>query len=419
MPIKWKKSPSFKPQIILDKIEAAKSISEDGRVSYKGWEYHENFASIYAMVDVPAKITNELNADSLLSRALSRAAKAGKITPQSFIQHLNELADEELKVKEKEYRLVTSLSIRGQLPFKLKSLDDVQIRFVDTLPDKYHSTRSQLSMDLNNGMKLAHAGYKNVVVTSKAKSIHGAASKSLNTLDLVRSLMSLFSNSSMELFGNTYAPINRIRLGEIHSLHHASGKLATKQYWYEPNFHFSQPYQHSQPEVLARNFDGCLERLDLCKYEKELTESLLRFVRALDEKDANSASIRLWGALEALACPGGAKYENIVKRCAFLFEEPEYHEQVLENLREYRNSTIHAGDQSQRAKTFCYQMQFYYQKLFLFHLYWAGEFMNLDEANTFLDLPTERTKLLNRKRLIDEAIKYRRIEDSLASELDN
>lgn len=419
MAIKWKKNKNFNPKIILDKIEAAKSISDDGRVSYKGWDYHDNFASIYAMVDVPAKIANELNVDSLLSRGLSRAAKVGKLTPQSFIKHLNELADEELKVREKEYRLVTSLSIRGQLPFKRKVIDGIQIRVVDKLPEKYNSTRSQLALELNAGMKLSHAGYNHILVTSKAKSMHGAVSKSLNTLDYIRSLLSLFSNSSMELFGNSYAPINRIRLGEVHSLHQVSGNLATKQYWYEPNFYSSQPFQHGQPDVLAKNFNWCLERLDLCKYQKELTESLLRFVRALDEKDANSASIKIWGAIEALACPGGAKYENIVKRCAFLFEEPEYHEQVLENLREYRNSTIHAGDQSQRAKTFCYQMQFYYRKLFLFHLYWAGEFMSLDEANTFLDLPTEKTKLLDRKRLIDEAIKYRRIEDSLASELES
>lgn len=410
VPIKWKSSKTFNPQIILDKIEEAKSITDDGRVTYKGWDYHDYFASIYAMVDVPAKIMNELNVDSLLSRGLSRAAKAGKITHQSFIQHLNALAAEELRVKEKEYRLVTSLSIWGKLPFKRRLFDKVQVRFVDQLPEKYHANRSDLSSSLNNGMKLRHSGYTDVIVTSKAKSIHGAASKSLNTLDFVRALMSLFSNSSMELFGNTSAPINKIRLGEIHSLHNVAGKLSTKQYWYEPNFYFSQSFQHAQPEVLVKNFRWCLDKLEICKYDRELKDSLLRFVRALDEKDANSAAIRLWGALEVLACPGGAKYDKIVKRCAFVFDEPEYHEQVLENLREYRNGTIHAGDQSQRAKTFCYQMQFYFRNLFLFHLYWAGKFVTLDEANTFLDLPTEKSKLLFQKQQIDEAIKYRRFQ---------
>jgi len=119
---------------------------------------------------------------------------------------------------------------------------------------------------------------------------------------------------------------------------------------------------------LTKNFHQFFKRLDECKYKKVLNDALLRYVRALDEKDHNSAFIRLWGALESIAAPSESNYESITRRCAFLFKEAEYHKQVLEHLREYRNKSIHAGDQSERAKTFCFQLQYYFRELILFQI---------------------------------------------------
>jgi len=412
MPIKWKARSGLNPQAILDKIENAKSVSADGRVSYSAFEYHEAFASIFSLLDIPKAISSELDVDTLVSEGLGRAAKAGVLTKKSVIDCLNEAAKNELATRERRYHLLTSLSMDNSLPFRRLSYQAVQVRVVgDKYPKKYGS-RSEAIKFGGKAFSLEHEGYTKLIVSTKAKSVHGAASKALNGLDVIRALLSLFSNSSMELMGDEYAPINKIRTGQVHTLHSDAGGPATETFWFEPNFAQAKPYRYRYPAVLKKNFNWSLDRLNASSYRNAIEEALLRYVRALDEKDPNSAAIRLWGALECLASPGVARYDNIVKRCSLLFPEDDYHRQILEHLREFRNRSIHSGDQSKRAKTFCYQMQFYFWKLVLFHFHLGSNFTSLDEANRFLDMMSDDGAVLSRQRqLIEMAMKFKNVED--------
>jgi hypothetical protein len=121
--------------------------------------------------------------------------------------------------------------------------------------------------------------------------------------------------------------------------------------------------------------------------------------------------IQLWGAIESLAAPSEGNCDSVTKRCAFLFDESQYHEQILEHLREHRNSSIHEGTKSNMSKTYCFQLQFYFRELIFFHLRQSGSFKNLDEANSFLSLPSNPESLLSRKKLIDKAVRFRRLAD--------
>lgn len=408
MTIKWKTRSGLNPQAILDKIESVKTIREDGRVSYTGFDYHEAFASLFSMLYFPKAITNELDLDSLVSKGLGKAAREGILTKDSVVKCLNDIAQSELSTREIDYKLLTSLSITGNMPFKNLEIASARIRVVNgPYPKKYASREQVVKV---RGFSLEHTGYTKVIVSTRAKSIHGAVSKSLNSIDISRALLSLFSNPGMELMGDSYAPINKIRLGQVHTLHLNSGKAATENFWFEPNFHETRSFEHAKSDVLRNNFRWCLSRLLESPYGVTLTDALLRYVRALDERDHNSAAIRMWGALETLASPGEARYDRIVKRCSFLFDEDYYHSQILEHLREFRNRSVHSGDQSDRAKTFCYQMQFYFRKLTLFHLDNAFGFKSIEEANKFLDSPTDGPTLLDRKAQALRAIEFRKIE---------
>jgi hypothetical protein len=118
------------------------------------------------------------------------------------------------------------------------------------------------------------------------------------------------------------------------------------------------------------------------------------------------AFIRLWGALESLTTPEYADYEKTVKRCAFLFQNGEYHRQLLEHLREYRNSFVHAGEDSDLARTHCFQLQLYFVHLIWFHLGNVGTFKSLNEANSFLDSPSDRAELKRRLQLTQKALRF-------------
>lgn len=161
-----------------------------------------------------------------------------------------------------------------------------------------------------------------------------------------------------------------------------------------------------KPEVVRKNSRWALRQISASSYSECLISALIRFVRAFDERDANTAFLRLWGALEALITPGQADYGKMVQRCSFLFREHDFYRQLLEHLRECRNANVHAGEESERARTHCFQLQFYFSNLIWFHLGNARYFHSLDEANFFLDSPVNKEELKRRLQLARKAVRF-------------
>ncbi|PKI11175.1 hypothetical protein CXF78_00940, partial [Shewanella sp. 11B5] len=294
------------------------------------------------------------------------------------------------------------------LPFKRLAFDKAILKVVTTYPKKY-DCRNEVINNANTKFATEHLGYSKIIVTTKSKTVHGASSRAIRSLDTIRALLCMFSNASMELFGDSYLPINCIRLVEVHSLHNDNGSSAANgTVWFEPGFVIRKPYI-SKDDKLKKDLLWSIGRLDECRYSDVLKDGLLRYVRALDESDHNTALLRMWGALECIAAPSESNYDAVTKRCAFIFTEVNYHHQILEHLREFRNKSVHIGEQSEKAKTYCFQLQFYFIQLIMFHLRNTKEFNSLAQANNFLDLPTDKDTILERRRMLDKAIKYRSI----------
>jgi hypothetical protein len=406
MKIGWKtKNSNLKPDEILKKIDSVKTVGADGRVSFSAFDYHDAFASLFSMIELPPK-SEELNLDSILSRSISITASKGELTKDALMENIREFCKNELATREEVYFFLTSASIHpSHPPLKTINIEDAKITFLPgDYPKKYQSRIQALAPSPR--LSHEHENYCKIKIKLKAKSDQGATNKALRSFDILRAVMALFSNSSMELMGNRHAPINKIRLGQAHTLHTSNGKPAKASVWFEPHFDEDKVYKPAKPEVFSYNVEWTMARLDECKYRKTIKDALLRYVRALDERDHNSALIRLWGALECLASPSDSNKDGITRRCAFLFEESDYHQQVLEHLREYRNQSVHAGEESDRSKTYCYQIQFYFRELVLFHLRRTSEFQCLAEANQFLDLPTKPSDLRKKIELYQKALKF-------------
>lgn len=404
MKAKWKRK--LKPNVILGKIDRIKSVGPDKRVSYSAPEYHEAMAVLRNMVEFP-KVADGLNQEDIVSKAVNIIAKDSSLDESKVINEINSIIKNQLATSEYKFHILTSISLRKPYPENHIKIEDCIIRIFDSnYPKKYTGRDAAISADksITDGTP---GDYAKVIVSLKAKSVKGAATSALRVLDIQRSVWGLFCNSSMELFGgHEWSPINKIRLGGAHTVHKESGKIASDMFWYEPNFVKAKPFAPKKPEILSKNTKWVIETINSLSYGDVIKSALLRYVRALDEKDQNVALVRLWGALEELTSPSEANYGLVTRRISFLFSERDYHEQVLEHLRDYRNRNVHAGDQNERAKTSCYQLQFYFYHLVLFHLNNSGEFASLEEANNFLDLPSSIESLENRKRLVEKAIKF-------------
>ncbi len=347
-----------------------------------------------------------LNLETIVSKSISIVAKDHDLNKENVISEIGNQIRGALSTKEINYFLLTSASLKFTYPFKRITIDDCHIRIIKHQFPKKYQGRDQVIKSNNIEQKPIHNHYVKVIVGVKAKSANIAAAKGINALDIVRSVWSLFANSSMEMYGQEWEPINKIRLGVAHTIHSKNGTIASISVWYEPNFKLAILLNITDVGLFTSNSKWAFSRLEKSNYKSNLKESLVRYVRALDERDQNIALVKLWGALELLTSPGEANYNLITRRCSFLFKERDYHMQVLEHLREYRNCSIHAGNSGGNAKTYCFQLQFYFYHLVMFHLRNAEIFSNLQEANNFLDLPTSIEALGIRKRLIEKAINF-------------
>ncbi|HUU41824.1 MAG TPA: hypothetical protein VMW42_12880 [Desulfatiglandales bacterium] len=409
MPIKWKNKKNLNPDVVLNKIKNIATVQKDGKVSFPGFEYIELMPAIYSMIDFNRKMDWSIKKE-IISSGIKNSIRKNIVTREGVIKELNNQLKEINRKKEEIFFFLTTISIKQPLPIKTLDILNCNIRiFLGSYPKKYESRR-KYEDNWRFNFKHTPSDYSKIIVKCKAQLPKEAVRKSLEALDLFRSILCLYANSRQEITYGTDArsPINKIRLGGLHTLHKKDGKNAVDYFWYEPNFSLAKPYciSNANYKLFNKNIKWAIKQLSKSKYKTEIQDGLLRYVRALDENDANTAAIKLWGALESIAASGGNNYELVTRRCAFLFKDNIFHKQMLEHLREYRNNNIHAGEEFEEARTCCYQMQYYFYRIVVFHLYYADFFSNLDEANYFLDMPSDSKLLERRKTLIEEAIKF-------------
>lgn len=348
----------------------------------------------------------DVDVETLVWRALSHVGK--ELTPETLLRALNKALDDKLAVRETEYFLLTSLSLDPEgMPRRQTVLNcDIALR-QDGYPRKFIS-REAVVKQHNLPIQNTPHNYCTLVARTRAKSDNSAFHKTMRGIDLLRALLCLMANSRMQFsFGSpALDPINAIRTGSRHTVHTGDGSSARDGLWYEPNFTPTKPFRFEKPDVAVKHFRWALRRIESSAYKEPLISSLLRFVRALDQADPNTAFLRLWSALEALTTPEVADYDKLIRRSSFLFKDHAYHRQVLEHLRSYRNANVHAGEESENARIHCFQLQMYFVNVAWFFIRNGTRFASLDEAGQFLDLPPDPTELRRRLITIKHAIKF-------------
>ena len=406
MPVTWKKSPRFKPIVVLDRIASVRAVNPEGGASFSGFELEDCLPALQSMLNFP-DAASEVDAASLVWRGLAKVKE--DLTPSSFLAAVNTELSEKLATKEQIYYLLTSMSIdHRDFPKSLSVAGAEIVLSPSKYPARFIKPRAELLRAHKVPVAAEPDNYCRVVVKVKAKAEKVAVNRALRAIDLQRALWCLMGNSRMQLAfgGPALDPINAVRLGSEHTIHLKDGKPARAGIWFEPGFALAKLFRPDKPAIVQSNSQWALRRIQASKYGEKITTALLRFVRAFDEPEANTAFLRLWGALETLTTPGQADYDRLVQRCSFLFKDADYHRQLLEHLREYRNASVHAGEESDRAKTHCFQLQLYFVNLIWFHLRNANVFSTLEEANDFLDLPISQTALQNRLRLTKKALRF-------------
>jgi hypothetical protein len=405
MTITWKKHKTLRPAVILKRIEQARQFDKNGQVSFLGFELHGALPALRTMLASSAP-GHDFDLAPLMRRAIGQIK--GPLTPDLFVAALNDIRRKDGARKAEYFDVLTSVSMNPQGLSKTTRVGTAVVRLSSTPYPKKYKDRHATVVASRVPVAEAAPGYSTVIVTVEATGARQAARRALRGLDVLRAVWCLLGNFKMEIIGQEWKPINRVRLGPIHTVHKGDTGAASEEVWFEPSFSSAPIFSPSDPRVFQRNVNHVLKRLKRSPYEDVLRDGLLRYVQALDEPNQSNALVKLWSALEILTLgrTSSADYSLMVRRASSVFvpEDREYNEQILEHLRETRNDFVHAGT-SEDAKTSCYQLQYYFFNLMLFLL--NGKFQNLGEAHLSLDLPNDLSILQRRAQLLRAAMKFR------------
>lgn len=345
---------------------------------------------------------SDLDRSSIIWYALEAALRSSNYGPSTLIKEINKATRDFARLPEIKYVVATGLSFRHFEDFtKIESPDYrlyVRQRFPPYLVKSHNEAkhRSKAAIRGDYPEEIPSKSYAAAWLHVRGRSASEAMQRAVEALDLYRGIWNFALNrgSGIPFPAPIRGPLNEILAGPLYSLHSKDGSLATANDWFEP--------EYTEP-VLSRNLQrkwGLVRKddkdirnaLKLSSYKAVLEDALRRYCRALDSPDLSSSFLNLWSLLETLTgiAPQDG-HDKMVKRASFIYADTERktHEQVLQHLRRYRNSYVHAGEGSEQTGTYLHQLRVYTERLLEFHLRNSHSFTSLEQTSQFLDLPAD------------------------------
>lgn len=409
MTAKWVEG--YSPDLLCRRLENAKAVDTVGKVSFQGFEFTSNIVVLSSMVSLSTGIS-ELEKKRIITKATFKVAGQGSITPESILLEINSLEKQYLKEAPKKYVLITSLSVQRFLKLKRQSVNGCTITFTSTVPYPFRKEAEKVNKHATHSIcGELPKDYLVVRIAVAAKSHSEAADRAIDAIDLFRGIWNLFYNrrNVHRMSSGQRQPVNKILLGPIHTLHLPNAKLATESWWYEPDYR--GPLKTLEPARDVEEF--CIFQSRVSRLLKKspfrtfLESAIVRYTRALDLQDWNSAFLNLWSLLEGLTNTGDNDTHKVtVKRTSFLFQDREYVKQILTHLKDHRNRAVHTGSGNENIETLMYQLKNFVESALEFLLGNKFGLKNLGEVAQFLDLPDGKTALMQRIKLLESALKY-------------
>lgn len=377
-------------------------------VSFKGFRYDQYITALKSMIAIEEDLSSETK-QSLILVGFHEASKKKNLTQSEIMSSVKNAVREYKNKPAQPYSLLTTLNIEWRSNLSGFHINGCYLRFSKYLPKKYRESRGKAIVDVTSWLIDQDEPFSYYISAHvKSKSEYEAVNKMLDAIDLLRGIWNLNeSKLFVRRFGNgKKKPINRITLGALHTLHKKNGSLAADVYWYETDHyknHAKVDFSKNQTLLFT---EKVRKKLKLSKYKAEIESGIIRYVRALDSLDYNAAFIKLWSVLEYLTFTLGENYDKTIKRTRFHFDEGDYHKQILEHLRQYRNRFVHAGTGTNDIDTQIYQLKYYVEILLSFHIFNSLRFNSLEEASKFMDLKPSIDVLKEQISLCKSAIKY-------------
>lgn len=403
---KW--NSNYDPHLLAERIEAICTRGTDGKVSFgMPWQGYESvlLSSMALSDDLPPS-----HGDTVVWKGVVAAARCGEITADSLKREISRAENAYLQLPKVRFVVVSNIS----LPLSFYLRRRVGTRSTITIGGSGYAKfdRSSLAQAARNLLEFDPPTTHSVVrVSLVARSASEAAIKALKDFDLVRGIWNLGINRHTWLRSSLgkRKPVNELLSGPLHTIHKPTGELATQAFYYEASARPRSACASSQIFSRALKFEtGAWKALRNSGYRIDLEKAIIRYGRALDDTDFNTAFLRLWSVLEWLTqtATANTSYDQTIKRCSFIYSDRPFRKLLLEHLRAYRNRHVHQGSESSQIETLVYQLKECVEDMLVFHLGNHKWFRSLEEVARFMDLPTCKTELAERQKSLSRALKF-------------
>lgn len=406
MAVKWKKGKekkvTYDPDLIADELEKLKKTDpKTGEISFGNVLRVDDCLSLLNdWLDISEEIP-DFKKHQIVFEATCLAGKGGKITSHSLLKHIEILKTDYFKIPFSPYIFITSLSLGSSERLKNRRIGKNTITLSHKLPRLFQKERERLKERVPKPLFTEYPqNYQYVRIRVSARSELEAADSAFECLEFLRGIWNFYTNlkfSGHRSIPWTHKPLNKITLGPLHTIHHPSGQLATEDILY--NLHYRHPLKPLKidktlnPEAFFDFEKKVRRQINKCRYTPFLKDAIIRYSQAFDSYSWNNIFMKLWNVLEFLTKvkdDNGYNYQIAIKRAAFIrTKDRDFYAQILNNLREFRNNSIHNISSDTQIELYVYQLKRCVEALLYFHLWNDQNFKTLSEVINFLDHPTE------------------------------
>lgn len=334
---------------------------------------------------------DRVSASGKLDMVWEALANSHNQSKEILLKEVNRIESSRRRNADKAYTLVTTLSIEASDVPRSMQIIELTARFSNTISPALKIARDGVAEShiKSGAIHADNPDYCYVTIEATASDASDAFSKCSNELNVLRGLLCIFCNPGFEkkITGSEHKAINVIQMGSFHTIHQSDGEADDRVIWYEPNYEGRPVKRFRNPEAVIKATARSLEALRHRPYKNRLALALSKFASAFDEIDPDNAFVRSWSAFESILTDNQADYPQLIRRCAFLYVNREYHIAVLKQLTEHRNASVHRVADASLSRTFCYLLQGYFSKALSFHIFHYQHFDDYPEALAFLSGP--------------------------------
>lgn len=405
---------------LLGEIKDELSLS-DGRISYKIGDYDFLVDALFGLLKHGFSIDNDT-----LFQVFKQSLHECFIQDQTLADakkliHAFDKRCSAILLKETEYVLITSISLKPSPLPRSRTINGCVIRFSAQIPRKYRKTRQELIKHPNKiGVNAENDGYVYVEIRLSAPNDLTAFMRAMQVLDIYRALWQIHITKTISFLvddqAQRYSSDCIMRLGNLHTLHLRNGVAAKDAHWYEDRaYHGPAVTLRGLPDADLRvgKLITKLNQTDV-SYFNFCAKALNTYVSAIEKIDKEARFSSLWLCLELIT--GADDAVTIIKRVAFFYGQHDIVKATLRSLRRARNSHVHAGVKPANIESKNFKMCEFVEQLLVYLLHNAFKFSKPNEWQDFMSITTNADSIdqqIATLRMVKKFIRpVTRVEDS-------